>query len=63
MTTRMCSNRATMTVTANTASGRTAENPASATTLATRPKMPIGANAMIHSVMRIMTWNTPFHSL
>src|SRR5690606_29923788 len=48
---------------ANVASGPAALNPVSATTAATRPKTPIGANSMIHSVMRIITLNTPSQNL
>src|SRR5690606_32922740 len=48
---------------ANVANGPAALHPGSATTAATRPKTPIGANSMIHSVMRIITLKTPSQNL
>ena len=58
-----CKTSAKNTQIANIASGFAAENPAVAMTSATRPNTPIGANFMIHSVMLIMTWKTPFQKL
>ena len=58
-----CTANARSTHIANVASGLAALNPAVAMTSATSPNTPIGANFMIHSVMLIMTWNTPFQKL
>ena len=62
-TSRKCAASPASTLKKNQASGTMAAKPVPATTFATRPNTPMGANFITQSVIFMITWNNPFHNL